>query len=427
MTDPILDPAGMLESQRIVVVVGTGGVGKTTVAAAAALEAARRGRRVLALTIDPARRLCGALGLDFDLGNEEREASRNAATDLRSEALELPPERQKEFGIRQGSLHVVMLDMKRTFDGLVHRFAENEEVEARIRENPIYQHVSDALAGSSEYAAMEKVFELSESGEYDLIVVDTPPSQHALDFLDAPRRLLEFLDSRLVQLLFHPAMAAGRFGFRLFHRTGQKILRGLERVSGVGFLEDISEFLLAFEEMSDGFRQRAGEVRKLLLGPTSSFLLVAGPSPLAARQALEFLARIGDTGAPMAGICVNRVRVWPDENFPSHHFLDETVTPAQLEPLARALERVQRETASSFDAMSAARTAVDVAKGYASLVKLDDQSATLLREHAAENGHFFRQIPELPRDVHDLRGLSRIAEKLFDADPTPSGMPGRAA
>jgi hypothetical protein len=129
----------------------------------------------------------------------------------------------------------------------------------------------------------------------------------------------------------------------------------------------------------------------------------------------------------MAGICVNRVRVWPDENLPSHHFLDETVTRAQLEPLARALERVQRETPSSFDAMTAARTAVDLAKGYASLVKLDDQTATLLREHAAQTGQFFRQIPELPRDVHDLRGLSRIAEKLFGADPTPSGMPGRAA
>ncbi len=158
-----------------------------------------------------------------------------------------------------------MLDMKRTFDDLVERFAESEAVRDRIFENSIYQHVSNALAGSVEYSAMEKVFELHESGAFDLIVVDTPPAQHALDFLEAPQRLLEFLDSRLVKMLIHPAFAASRFGFRLFHRGTQRVLHVLERITGIGFLEDLSEFLVAFDAMAVGFRDRAHRVRSLLL------------------------------------------------------------------------------------------------------------------------------------------------------------------
>jgi anion-transporting ArsA/GET3 family ATPase len=221
MSDAGLTLGALLENRRILVIVGTGGVGKTTVAAALALEAARRGRRVLALTIDPARRLCDALGLDTP----------SSDADARGEARSVPIDGPDGTA---GSLAVLMLDMKSTFDGLVERFSETPESRERIFANPIYAHVSDALAGSGEYAAMEKVFELSESGDYDLIVVDTPPSQHALDFLEAPRRLLEFLDSRVVQLLFHPAMAAGRFGFKLFNRTSQKVLQVLERFEHVG-------------------------------------------------------------------------------------------------------------------------------------------------------------------------------------------------
>src|SRR5262249_41442319 len=154
---------------------------------------------------------------------------------------------------------------------------------------PIYRHVSDALAGSVEYSAMEKVYELSRSDDYDTIVVDTPPAQHALDFLDAPERLLEFLDSRLVHLLIHPAMAAGRMGFRWFERGTRRALGVIERISGIGFLQDLSEFLMAFEHMSEGFRARAKEVRALLLGPQSAFVLVASPESESVKQAQRFL------------------------------------------------------------------------------------------------------------------------------------------
>ena len=248
--------------RRVVVCVGTGGVGKTTVAASLALEAARSGRRAAVVTIDPARRLADALGIR-SLGNEPQA---------------LPRERLDALGVpAQGSLSALMLDMKRTFDDLVTRLAEDEAARSRVLENPIYRHISDALAGSSEYAAMEKVYELSHSSDFDTLVVDTPPSQHALDFLDAPERLIEFLDSRLVQYIIHPAMAAGRAGFRWFQWGAQRGLSLIERVTGVGFLQDLSEFLLAFEHMSEGFRERAREVRSLLLGPESAFVLVAKP------------------------------------------------------------------------------------------------------------------------------------------------------
>ncbi len=392
--------AALLEERRILVVVGTGGVGKTTVAAALAVEAARRGRRVLALTIDPARRLSDALGLE------------RPGDETPGETQTLPPTAEAQLGIAlPGRLDAMMLDMKSTFDGLVDRFAEGEETKARILENPIYQHVSDALAGSAEYAAMEKVFELSESGRYDLIVLDTPPSQHALDFLEAPRRLVEFLDSRIVQLLVHPAMAAGRFGFRIFQRTSQRVLQIIERISGVGFLQDISEFLLAIEGMSAGFRDRATRVSRLLLGSESAFLLVAGPSPEAARTGFEFLARVRGTGVPVAGVLVNRMRLWPGGEVPAS-MRGGTIESADVEALAAALASGPRPLPAET-AMHAARSAIAGTKRYASLVVLDQRSASPLREQAERNHQIVGCIPELPRDVCDADGLLRIGDVLF--------------
>jgi anion-transporting ArsA/GET3 family ATPase len=389
----------LLRSQ-VAVCVGCGGVGKTTVAASLALEAARRGRRALVLTIDPARRLADALGVEA-LGNQPQALARSAL-----EALGVPPE---------GSLSALMLDMKRTFDDLVERFAEDESARDRILENPLYRNVSDTLAGSVEYSAMEKVYELWESGDYDLIVVDTPPAQHALDFLDAPQRLLEFLESRLVQVLIHPAFAAGRFGFRIFQRGTRRVLHVLERISGLSFLEDVSEFLLAFEGMAAGFRQRAARVRALLLGPESSFVLVTGPARESVRQTLAFRARLEAQGVSLAGVVINRVRTWDGA----------AIDPAALEASDEDRDALARALAAAgdpgLDAEAAARAALAAATGYAGVVRRDAQATRGLREEMESSGRFWATIPELPEDVHDLAGLQRVAAAVFAQEDPPVG------
>lgn len=304
----------------------------------------------------------------------------------------------------------LMLDMKRTFDALVTRFADSEEARRRILDNRIYQHVSDALAGSAEYSAMEKVFELSERDDFDLIVVDTPPSQHALDFLEAPRRLLEFLDSRLVQMLLHPAFAAGRLGFRLFQRGTERVLRVIEKVSGVSFLEDISEFLLAFEGMSEGFRERARQVQARLLGPEAAFVLAASPAVASTKHALAMLERLIAAEVPLAGVIVNRVHLWPADG-PTPERVPTADTEAEaIAVLGAALVAPGLDAAA---AASAARAALACADGYAAWVRADAASTAELERRVARIGGFVRRVPELAGDVHDLEGLSRVSDRVF--------------
>jgi anion-transporting ArsA/GET3 family ATPase len=404
------DPGALLRDLRIVVCVGTGGVGKTTVAASIALEAARRGSRALVLTIDPARRLADALGI-AELGNEPQE---------------LPEATRDALSIGgEGRLSAMMLDMKRTFDDMVTRFADGPAARERILANPIYHHISDALAGSGEYAAMEKLYEMAESDRFDLIVLDTPPSQHGLDFLDAPRRLLEFLDSRMVKMMVHPAFSAGRVGFKLFQGAGQRAFKLLERVSGIGFLEDISEFLLAFESMSVGFRDRAHRVQTVLRGPETGFLLIAGPSPEAAHNGAGLIRHLDEHGVALRGVVLNRARLWPDEGAPptiADTASDDPTVVADLGRLAAALEQVGAQ-----DGELAARAAVDAARAYAEVVQLDARSTTQLRAESRARDIFFRPIPELPRDVHDLAGLSTIAELLFQEGDAGAGDPASGA
>ncbi len=387
----------MLAQREVIVCVGCGGAGKTTIAAALALEAARRGRKVLVLTIDPARRLADAMGIE-SLGNRPQAIPRDALGAL---------------GVgRSGQLSAMMLDMKRTFDDLVERFAESEEIRDRILENAIYQNVSNALAGSVEYSAMEKVFEVYEGGEFDLIVVDTPPAQHALDFLEAPQRMLEFLDSRLVKMLIHPAFKAGRFGFRLFHRATQRVLHVLERVTGIGFLEDLSEFLIAFDAMSEGFRDRAHRVRSLLLGSGSTFVLVSGPGHVAARHATDFLDRLERYGVSLAGVLVNRVRLWPSGAMPAAGSLRDADVTALRDAL-RASE------GASYPAQLAAEAAANAATRYADWVRADARFAEPLRARSEAQGCFWGCIPEFEIDVHDLASLARVANQIAGQDEEP--------
>ena len=378
----LLTPKAVLEQHRVVICVGTGGVGKTTVSAAMALAAARAGRRTLVLTIDPARRLADALGIDA-LGNEPQRVS-------------LPGPQSESL-----ALHAMMLDPKRTFDGLIARFAPSEEVRRQILENPIYQHVSGALSGSGEYAAMEKVLEMAESDDFDLVVVDTPPAQHVLEFLDSPRRLVEFLDSRLVKLLVQPAVAAGRFGAKLFQRPVQIVLQLIERVTGVGFLEDLSAFLMAIDDMSDGFKQRADRIRETLAGPDTAFILIAGPGQEPSRNARMFLDHLSEARARLRGIVVNRMHLWPGETPPSPELLSSTVPQTDIDALAHAL-----------DDPAAARAAVSAASEIANQAHRDFVHTRILREHAEVRRCFFSEIEEASHDIHDLQTLSAIADAL---------------
>jgi anion-transporting ArsA/GET3 family ATPase len=280
--DPLLDDP----KTRIIVCCGSGGVGKTTTAAALGVRAAERGRTAVVLTIDPARRLAQSMGLT-ELDNTPREV---AGID-------------RSAG---GSLHAMMLDMKRTFDEVVVQHSDPERARA-ILENPFYQSLSAGFAGTQEYMAMEKLGQLRAQDAWDLIIVDTPPSRSALDFLDAPKRLGSFLDGRFIKLLMAPAKVGGRAGVRVLN-IGMSMMTGtLSKVMGAGLLRDIQTFVAAMDTMFGGFRTRADATFRLLQAPGTAFLVVAAPERDALREAAYFVERLAAEDMPLAGLVLNRV------------------------------------------------------------------------------------------------------------------------
>ncbi|MFC4515398.1 ArsA-related P-loop ATPase [Streptomyces ehimensis] len=280
--DPILDDP----RTRIVVCCGSGGVGKTTTAAALGLRAAERGRRVVVLTIDPARRLAQSMGID-ELDNVPR----------RVPGID---------GSAGGELHAMMLDMKRTFDEIVEAHADEDRARA-ILENPFYQSLSAGFAGTQEYMAMEKLGQLRARDEWDLIVVDTPPSRSALDFLDAPGRLGSFLDGKFIKVLMAPAKIGGRAGMK-FLGVGMSVMSGpLNKLMGAQLLRDVQTFVAAMDTMFGGFRTRADATYRLLQAPGTAFLVVAAPERDALREAAYFVERLAAERMPLAGLVLNRV------------------------------------------------------------------------------------------------------------------------
>ncbi|MFE9402243.1 ArsA-related P-loop ATPase [Streptomyces sp. NPDC006530] len=278
--DPLLDDPGT----RIIVCCGSGGVGKTTTAAALGVRAAERGRKVVVLTIDPARRLAQSMGID---------------------SLDNTPRRVKDVE-GDGELHAMMLDMKRTFDEIVEAHADPDRAKA-ILTNPFYQSLSAGFAGTQEYMAMEKLGQLRARDEWDLIVVDTPPSRSALDFLDAPKRLGSFLDGKFIKLLMAPAKMGGRAGMK-FLNVGMSMMTGtLGKLLGGPFLHDVQTFVAAMDTMFGGFRTRADATYRLLQAPGTAFLVVASPERDALREAAYFVERLAADDMPLAGLVLNRV------------------------------------------------------------------------------------------------------------------------
>ncbi|NRA02538.1 MAG: ArsA family ATPase [Myxococcales bacterium] len=398
-----MKPVDWLERQ-ILVCAGTGGVGKTTLAAAIGLEAALRGRRVLVVTIDPARRLADAFGVGR-LGSVPRE---------------IPPERiARALGGRaRGTLHAMMLDTKRTFDALVERFAPDRDSRDRIFENAIYQTLTDALAGSREYAATEEVLRLHGKAEYDLLVLDTPPARHALDFLDAPRRLIGFLESPVARLLVLPTLAVGRTGRRWFRLGSDRVLRALERFSGLELPRAIAEFLVAFEGLVDGFATRAHEVQRLLSSPACGVVLVAGTGPGQSADAARLRERLAEERIDLAGIVVNRIRSWPGpEPCPQ---ADDPRWETDEARLAAALDA---EPGFS-NPKECARILIQAARRQAQLARRDERAVAAFARDVQVPIEEIRRIPLEAQDPHSLEALAGLGRKLFGC--TDPGRPAEA-
>ncbi len=350
-----------LEGRDVCISAGPGGVGKTTTAAAIALGMAARGNKVAVLTIDPARRLAAALGLEH-LDNEAHRVDAEVS----------------------GELWAMMLAPKRTFDELVARHAPDDRTRDAVLSNRIYRELSNAVAGSQEYMAMEKLHELHEGGEFDLLVLDTPPTRHALDFLDAPRRLAAFIDSPSLQLL----TGGGLLGLKLLGRGTSVVFAGLKAATGVDLLQDLSDFFRAFGSMTDGFRERARAVNELLADERSAFVVVTSPRRDAIDEAVFFHRRLADADLPFAGVVVNRARV---------------PAPAHDDGLAAELE-----------ALLGAALARKVLRTW------DEERMLAARDRAALAGLRRRvgaaptiEVPRMDGDVHDLEGLARVNEHLF--------------
>jgi len=288
--------AQLAMSRRVLIVVGAGGVGKTTTAAALGLAAAVRGKRVLCLTIDPARRLAEALGLER-MSSEERVVA---------------PARLAQGGVAVGgSLTAMMLDTKRTFDQLVEKHSSTPEHARRLLNNRLYQYVSTSLAGTQEYMAMEKLVAVMREARFDLIVLDTPPTANALDFLDAPERLIDALDSAATGWFIQAFESTGKMSLNLLARSAALVLRGLGRITGGGFLEAMAEFLTELNDLFGGFKQRARTVEGALRSPEVAFVLVTSPAPMSLREVLYFSDRLERANMDRGAFVVNRLHLPP--------------------------------------------------------------------------------------------------------------------
>ncbi|KOU37122.1 ArsA family ATPase [Streptomyces sp. WM6368] len=432
---------------RIIVCCGAGGVGKTTTAAALGVRAAGRGRKAVVLTIDPARRLAQSMGID---------------------SLDNTPRKVETVGAGEGELHAMMLDMKRTFDEIVEAHADGERARA-ILANPFYQSLSAGFAGTQEYMAMEKLGQLRARDDWDLIIVDTPPSRSALDFLDAPKRLGSFLDGKFIRVLMAPAKVGGRAGMK-FLNVGMSMMTGtLSKLMGASLLKDVQTFVAAMDTMFGGFRTRADATFRLLQAPGTAFLVVAAPEPDALREAAYFVDRLAAENMPLAGLVLNRVHgsgadqlsaeraLAAAENLEEGGIVDqesgkaglrdsgaeptgtaETTPTERTAPIARTARTTRTadspETGSpgtgddtgagSTDSGVAVDTAV-VDRITAGLLRLHAERMQVIAREQRTRDRFTSLHPEvavaevaaLPGDVHDLAGLRAIGERLAAGVP----------
>jgi len=363
----------ILAGRDICICAGSGGVGKTTTAAAIAAGMAARGLKVCVLTIDPAKRLADSLGLR-ELGNE---------------AERVDPALFERHGVEiKGELWAMMLDAKATFDELVARQAPDEESRDRVLGNRIYQQISSALAGSQEYMAMEKLFELHTEGRFDLLVLDTPPTRNALDFLDAPRRLTQFIEGRSLRIFMRPTGLAAKVA----GRGASVALSVFKRIVGFDLLADLAEFFNAFSGMVDGFQARAKRVNSLLADPRTCFLVVCGPQGEPIDEAVYFHRKLVEAKLPFGGVIVNKVH-YPAERLRG----DVTDLPGALTEKLGDEDLARRVTENFAD--------------YQALAERDASNIEHLANELRTKAVI--RVPYLDEDVHDLAGLAEINRYLF--------------
>ncbi len=363
--------AELLEGKHVCICGGSGGVGKTTTSAAIALGMAARGAKVAVVTIDPAKRLANALGLE-ELENEPRRVE---------------PERLASAGLEvSGELWAMTLDPKRTFDELIERIAPDAERARDIKANRVYRELSTAVSGSQEFTAIAKLYDLDREGDFDLLVLDTPPSRNALDFLDAPGRLTSFLEGRALKVFMRPT----GMGMRVLGRGAAPLLGALRRVTGVDLLSDISTFFQLLGDMTDDFHRRAEQVEKMLKASTTSFLLVTSAQRAPIEEAIWLRRTLQDSGLPFAGVIVNRM----------HHDVLGEIEPA-------ALSRELRKLVSPELASRVAENFYD----YHVLARRDEHNVARLTEEL--DGPPLLLVPHFDDDVHDVRGLALIHRYLF--------------
>jgi anion-transporting ArsA/GET3 family ATPase len=374
-------PSGLaerLKDKRVCICLGAGGVGKTTTSAAIGLGLAARGKKVAVVTIDPAARLASALGLDR----------------LSGEPTLIDAALLAEHGVEcEGELWAMMHDSKGTFDQIVTRLAQEEGEREEILANPIYRELSTAVAGSQELSAMAKLYELHYEHDFDVIVLDTPPSRNALDFLETPRRLLSFLEGRALRVFLAP----GGIAARVFGRSTGIVFSIFARVTGVDMLGDLSTFFRSLSGVIDGFGERTRGVNALLRDPTTSFMIVTSPEPEPAREVPFLAKRLHEANMPLGGLIINRVH---------------------LDGLGeRSLEQVQELLADDLGERLAQRVASNLAD-FDVLVRRDRQTIARLSEQLSEPAPIL--IPHLDAEVRDLAGLARLAAYLFEGETEAS-------
>jgi len=384
--DPRVQLNKLLDDKKVVLCVGSGGVGKTTTSAALALAAARRGKRVICLTIDPAKRLANSLGLQ-SMTQEETTVSEAI---FKSAGLEV-----------QGSLTVMMLDTKRTFDDIVRKHASSPRARDAILENKIYQYVSTSLAGTQEYMAMEKLQSLREAASYDLIVLDTPPTANALDFLDAPERMIEAIDSPAMRWFvqaFTGKGGKGKVAFSLLGKGSQLVLKGMSKITGGEFLDQLAGFIAAINDLFGGFTERAKRVSEALRGRDVAFVLVSSPEPMAIDEINFFADRLRAFAMPRDAFVINRVHLPPG------------AVDAHAIPEALALDDLPQELAPAATRAHEEATV---------LANRDARHIERLRVDEGPDRAVIVRVPAFEKDVHDVRSLALVGEALVGL-PAPA-------